>query len=368
MAKPHILYVLPYLEQGGTEKQVLALIDYFRYIYQVSLLAPIGSTSYQFEGLGIDYWQFSRWDFNFWRGIQELIQNIKIIQQRQPIGLIHVHASHELMAVVKLFLPNIPMLFTVHGYHGGAKNISYWLSSQMGNLFADRVIAVCQAEAEILKYYGLNKRKIKVIYNGVKKETTNPDRCELLRCKFDILPEQIVIGTVARLSPEKGIIYLLRALALLKPKYNNLHLVIAGNGSQKKVLEELTNSLDLNQNVTFVGYLDRLVDLISLFDIFVLPSLQEAFSLATLEAMALAKPIVATTVGGFREQVQDGITGFLIPPSSILCLAQALEILIVSPEKRYLMGKSAQAFYQQNYTIDRMINQTEAIYKELISS
>lgn len=365
LPKPHLLYVLPYLEQGGTEKQVLTLIDHFRRIYQVSLLAPMGSTSYQFEDLGIAYWQFSRWDFDFWQGIQALIQNIKIIQQDYPINLVHVHGSHELMAVVKLCLPSIPVLFTVHGYHGGAKDFSYWLSSQMANLFADRVIAVCQAEADILRRYGLNQKKVTVIYNGVKQQNIDTDRCQVLRHKFNIFPEEIIIGTVARLSPDKGVIYLLKALALLKSKYNNLHLVIAGNGAQKEILEQLTDTLELHQNVTFVGYLDRLGDLINLFDIFVLPSLQEAFSLATLEAMALAKPIVATTVGGFREQVQDGISGFLVPPTSVSGLVEALEILIACPQKRCQMGQAALVYYQQNFTIDRMFNQTGAIYKDL---
>lgn len=353
------------MEQGGTEKQVLSLIDYFCHHHVVSLLAPIGSTSYQFEALGISYWQFVRWDFNFWRGIREVISHTRAIHHHHPIDLIHVHAAHELMAVVKLSVPNLPVVFTVHGYHGAGKNLSYWLSSQMANLYADRVIAVCEAEANLLKSYHLNPAKVKVIYNGVRCQPIDPDRGQELRDKFRILGEEIIIGTVARLTPDKGIAYLLKAVGLLREKYSNLHLIIAGTGKQATSLKQLADSLNLSSCVTFVGYLDRIQDLVSLFDIFVLPSLQEAFSLATLEAMALAKPIVATTVGGFKEQIQDGRTGLLVPPRSISCLATALEELITNPPKRLLLGKSAQAFYEQNFTIDRMLSQTASIYTEL---
>lgn len=365
MSKLHLLYVLPYLEQGGTEKHTLALITYFRSIYDVSLLAPIGSTSYQFEALGIPYRQFCRWDFNFFRGIKELSQHIQQIDQQRPIGLVHVHASHELMAVVKLILPRVPVVFTVHGYHGTTKNLSYWLSSQIANWFADRVIAVCQAEADILQKHGLKSHKTTVIYNGVDSVTIDPDRCEELRQKFTIGLDQIILGTVARLSPDKGIIYLLQAMASLTPKHHNLHLIIAGTGAQRGELEQLVWELNLQKNVTFAGYLDRLHDLISLFDIFVLPSLQEAFSLATLEAMALAKPIVATTVGGFREQIQAGETGFLVPPKSSKELALALEQLITNPSRRQQMGRAAQIFYRQNFTAEKMLNQTKSVYQQL---
>ena len=100
--KKHILFILPYLNQGGTEKQALSLIEGLCDRYTISLLAPDGKGAPQFRRLPILQREFTRLEFNFFKGLPELIRGIKAINQEQAIDLIHVHAAHELMIPAKL--------------------------------------------------------------------------------------------------------------------------------------------------------------------------------------------------------------------------------------------------------------------------
>ncbi|MFN3361249.1 MAG: glycosyltransferase family 4 protein [Pseudanabaenaceae cyanobacterium] len=360
--------MLPYLEQGGTEKHTLSLIAHFRQYYHVSLLAPPGSTAHQFTDLGVPHYQFSRWDLRFAQGVAQLYRSLRAIHQQVKIDLIHVHAAHELVLAIKLFLPQVPIVFTVHGYHGATKDWSYWLSSQMANWAADRVIAVCRCDGDILRQCGLQPDKLTVIYNGVPTPPIAVDACQELRGQLQLQEGEIVLGTLARLTPEKGISYLLQAFYQLSQEYDYLRLVIAGEGKQRGELEKLVTQLNLGSKVNFLGYIDRPHNFLALVDIFVLPSLQEAFSLAILEAMALAKPIVATAVGGTPEQMGAGKAGILVPPRSISGLITALTKLIADPQLRRTMGQLAQAYYRENFRLETMLQRTALLYCDVLKS
>lgn len=110
----HILFILPYLNQGGTEKQALSLIKGLGDRYKISLLAPDGKGAPQFRDLPISQREFTKWDVNFFKGLPELISGIKAIQKEQAIDLVHVHGAHELMLSLYLALRKVPVLFTVH--------------------------------------------------------------------------------------------------------------------------------------------------------------------------------------------------------------------------------------------------------------
>ena len=163
----HLVYILPYLNQGGTERQALSLIREFQDRYRVTLLAPTGKGLPPFLEQQLTYCEFTAWERNFFKGLRELIAGIKAAQKRQQIDLIHVHGAHELMIPVRLLFPNLPIVFTVHGYHGASADVSYRLACLFANLWATRVISVCQTEYDLLVKFGMNPAKIEMIYNGV---------------------------------------------------------------------------------------------------------------------------------------------------------------------------------------------------------
>ncbi len=364
----HLVYVLPYLEQGGTEKQALSLIEEFQQRYQVSLLAPTGKTLPLFLAKQLNYTEFISWDRNFFRGLRELIAGIKVANQRQLIDLIHIHGAHELMIPLRLIFPKLPIVFTVHGYHGASADISYRLACIFANLWATRVICVCQTEYEILIKFGMNPAKLEMIYNGVPTPILDRSIVDSLAQKFNLDPQiQTIIGTAARLSEAKGLTYLLQAFARVATAKPNLRLVIAGVGELEQQLKQQAQDLGIADQTIFAGYVNNLPELMSLFNFFVLPSLQEACSLACAEAMAQQKAVIGTSIGGIVEQVADGQTGFIVPPQDIDQLAEKIQYLIDRPELVDEFARNGRARYAELFALDRMLIKTEDLYTKLLT-
>ena len=366
----HILFILPYLNQGGTEKQALSLIKGLSDRYKISLIAPDGKGAPRFRELAITQRKFTRWDFNFFKGLPELIKAIKEIQKEQKIDLVHVHGAHELMLPVRLVLGKVPILFTVHGYHGDSAKLSYQLSCWFNNWLANQVIAVCEAEYNLLCELGLNQKKLHLVYNGVREPILDAAKSVELAQRFNLDPvNQIILGTAARLSEAKGLTYLLKAFAKLPSlsvrefeDEKSLRLVIAGNGELEISLKQEAQELGISDRVIFTGYLDDLPNLMQLFDIFVLPSLQEACSLACAEAMSQGKPVVGTRVGGIAEQVSDRQTGFIVNPRDPDGLATKLQELINDQDLRDRFAKDGYTRYRQLFSDEIMLEKTAQLY------
>ncbi len=364
----HLVYVLPYLEQGGTEKQALSLIEEFQQRYQVSLLAPTGKTLPLFLEKQLHYTEFTSWDRNFFRGLKELIAGIKAAHKRQSIDLIHVHGAHELMIPLRLLFPKLPIVFTVHGYHGASADISYRLACLFANLWATRVICVCQTEYDILVKFGMNPAKLEMIYNGVPTPILDRSIIDYLAKQFNLDPHtQIIIGTAARLSEAKGLTYLLQAFVRIAKDKPSLRLVIAGVGELEQQLKQQAKDLGISDQTIFAGYVNNLPELMSLFNFFVLPSLQEACSLACAEAMSQQKAVIGTSVGGIVEQVVDGETGFIIPPQDVDSLAEKLQYLIDRPALVDEFAQNGRKRYEELFALDRMLIQTEDLYTKLLN-
>ena len=260
----------------------------------------------------------------------------------------------------------------MHGYHGDSAKISYQLSCWFSNLFAHQVVSVCEAEYLILKELGLNAQKLNLIYNGVKEPSLVAHKSAEFAQKFNLDPaKQIILGTAARLNEAKGLTYLLKAFAALTAPLSpigkeeqELRLVIAGTGDLEIALKQEAQDLGISDRVIFAGYIDDLPNLMQLFDIFVLPSLQEACSLACAEAMSQAKPVVGTCVGGIAEQVSDRQTGFIVPPRDPEQLAAKLRELIDNRALRDRFAKNGYERYSQLFSSETMLNKTAELYEQ----
>jgi len=364
---PHILYILPYLEQGGTEKQALSLIKHFQHDNKVSLLAPDGASADQFKSQDIDYYAFPRLEQNLVGGIAQFRRGIQAINRSKPVDLVHVHAAHELILLTKLFLPRVPILFTVHGYHGDQSMVSYQLACWFVNWSAEASIAVCEAEQDILSKLGIDRSKLNLIYNGVDRPQLSAEKSQAFAHRFGLdRSEQIIIGTAARLTEAKGLTYLIQAFANLAKSNLRLRLVLAGSGELEHELKELARSLGMIDRIIFAGYVNDLPNLIELFDIFVLPSLQEACSLACVEAMAQHKAVIGTKVGGIPEQVIDGETGYSIEPKDVAALTLRLKHLIEDRELATQFGQNGYQKYKRDFTTEIMLTKTSKLYEKLI--
>ena len=177
----------------------------------------------------------------------------------------------------------------------------------------------------------------------------------------------VVIGTACRLELIKGLDCLIKALSVLAPEFPELRLEIAGDGSLRDDLEQNSRQLGLSGIVSFLGWQEDLPSVMAGWDIFVLPSLDEGFGVAALEAMAAGLPVIARAVGGLCELVQDGETGWLFPAAAPAELAQRVRELIHDGRKREAMGVAGRERAVRCFAISRMVEQTIAVYDKLLA-
>ena len=175
-----------------------------------------------------------------------------------------------------------------------------------------------------------------------------------------------VIGAACRLVPLKGLVELIRAVASLHLEFPGLRLEIAGTGPQREDLEREVGRLSLTGQVRFLGWQRDLRPIFRSWDIFAMPSLDEGLPIAALEAMAEGLPVVATSVGGLPELIEDGRTGYLVPPSDVAALTKCLRFLIVDPKRRQAMGAAGQQRAREHFSVGRMVAEIAAIYDSLV--
>ena len=177
-----------------------------------------------------------------------------------------------------------------------------------------------------------------------------------------------VIGTTARLSPEKGLPYLIDAFARLRSRYGDrVRLRIAGEGPDRGALEQQIARLDLGSAVELSGWLehDDIPAFLHGLDIFALPSTWEGFGVSAVEASATGLPVVASNIHGIPDAVLDGKTGLLVPPKDPAALATALGRLVDDPVLRTRLGAAGRAFVARNYDWQQNVRQMERLYETM---
>ncbi|MFH1413980.1 MAG: glycosyltransferase [Candidatus Omnitrophota bacterium] len=240
------------------------------------------------------------------------------------------------------------------------------------NRLFDRIITVCDALKEvIIQREKVSPDKLATIYNGIKTEVKNNQTVKLkLKQSMDLEPTREIITMVANLAPVKGHKYLLNAAAkILKDgKSVQFLLVGAGKNGYEITLKDYVDKLGIKDNVTFTGFRSDISDLLSISDISVLSSTSEGLSNSILEYMAAANPVVATDVGGNKELVVQGETGFLVPAKDADALVEAISSLLFNKELRKKMGERGRSRVESFFTEEKMIRSFEQLFEELVIS
>ncbi len=173
-----------------------------------------------------------------------------------------------------------------------------------------------------------------------------------------------------RIEPSKGQIYLIDACGQLKQRHLPFRLLLAGDAANEAYTAAClrkASELGIKEQVELLGHVDNVAELLLRADLFVLPSVSgEAFSRAIIEAMAMGRPVVATDVGGAKEAIEDGVSGFVVPPCDPAALAERILILARDEELRLGLGAAARKRVEERFTIERNIQSTERIYAELL--
>jgi len=234
----------------------------------------------------------------------------------------------------------------------------------------NHVIAVSQAIKTTLVDAGVPSAAITVIHNGSPPPTHDSatDRAPVA-AEFDIPADRVWVGITGRIDTWKGHRYAIDAMALLTDI--PVHLVILGGGNGKTPLYEAeiqnqVHALGLSDRVTFTGFQSDPSRVVRQLDIVLCPSDYEPFGLVVTEAMAFAKPVIATETGGFLETVSPNETGLLIPPQSAAAIATAIRGLVDNPAKRLEMGRQGQLRYQSYFSVKPFIDSITHLYNQLI--
>lgn len=389
----NVLQVLPYLQAAGTERHALALSEgLLARGIGVRLLAPDGPLREEFIAAGIDHRAFPAFGARFGPSLRGIEAGVKWALERGA-NLVHVHAGVEALYAVRRALGRpgrgeapptsggrVAVVFTVHSYFGRAPGVDYALAAWLGGRWADRVIAVSQADAARLRRFGLQRPgKLAVVHNGMPDPgPIPPEEVAALRRsfaqEFQIDPAAILCLVVGRLARQKGIDVLIEALAQYQGR--PVFVLIAGDGELRAALEEQARRLQVHAGasppgkaarVAFLGARADVPRLLQAADLFLLPSRMEGLSLALVEAHAAGKAALVTDVGGNGEIVVDGQTGRIVPSENPRALREALAAMAADSEQLAAWGQAARARYEAHFTLERMVVDTLRVYQQALA-
>ncbi len=263
-----------------------------------------------------------------------------------------------------------PVIFTAHGWafsegRSGWKRRLLALAERLVAKTTARIICVSKHDLDIaLRFKVASAEKLVVIRNGV-------DPAPFLEADGASVRQELGLGKVpvltmaGRLAPPKDPMTLLRACQLLKGEFK---LLIVGDGKLRRQAEEFVSRGNLGHKVTFTSERKDIPEILAASDIFVFTSHWEGLPLAIIEAEVAGLPVVASSVGGIRELVQDGINGFTVPPQDAQALTQALQKLLDDVRFRREAGLAARRKALNEFTFDSMLTKTHQVYEEVVKN
>jgi glycosyltransferase involved in cell wall biosynthesis len=292
----------------------------------------------------------------------------------QKIDVVNAHMIRAAVVAVPLArMAGVPIVIqTCHGreaWRKGWLKRRYWIDRIIAR-WADATVAVSEAtRTYLVKEKRLGSHKVKVIRNGRSLGGFSPStsRQESLRSELSIGPKDPLVGVFGRLEEQKGHRFLLSGMPSILAQLPATKVILVGEGALRHELESYASSLNVAEAVRFAGYRPDWKELMALSDIIVLPSLYEGMPLVPIEAAAMARPVVATSVDGTSEVIIDEVTGLLVPPGESEPLAQAIVDLLTNPAKCRRLGQSAQARAHEQFSLQRQIEETAGLYEQLLS-
>lgn len=323
---------------------------------------------------------FPGWDWlgqeqlPFAKVLQALSVNLAFNDQPLTADVVHCHTWYTFFAgFLAKILYGLPLVVTMHSLEphrpwkeeqlGAGYLLSSWIEKN-GVENADRIIAVSEEmKNDIIKAYQTPAEKIAVIHNGIDLNQYHPvrDRSYLDQQGINF-PYLLFVG---RISRQKGIIQLLDAMARL----DQVHLVLCASSPDTPELErEVREKVQGNPYIKWINEMvpkDRVIQLYSHAAAFICPSIYEPFGIINLEAMACKAPVIASRVGGIKEVVVDGETGFLVEPDNLEELAEKIRIILNSPELAAKFKETGRKRVEEHFSWETIANRTVELYKQV---
>jgi len=377
MSKIKIAYIVNTLSFGGIEKYVLDLVNYINVqIFEPCIvsLTKTGPVVKYLERPQTKIFEMGKKQGNDLR----LPFRMAALFRREKIDVIHSNnwGTFGESVLAKRLSGTACILHVQHGMELNDEEASSHKKRRMRNrirrffsYFADQLVTVSNAGVQfITKEWRVPERMVKLIYNGV--SLYGEFEAQILRNKkraeLGFSEDDIIVGSVGRLSPVKNYRCLIKAFSHVVDKIAQAKLMLIGDGPEKNILKFLIRDLGLESKVKLLGQRSDVKTLLPIMDIFSLSSISEGISISILEAMSASLPVVVTNVGGNPEIVVDGKTGMLVESNNPEALANSIIHLLKNPKKRKEMGRATRNRVEEKFSLEKMVSAYEELYLSLL--
>lgn len=368
MKKVKVLHLVEDLRIGGLERVIADIaqgLDKQKFDVGVWCVARGGEVAAELEEKGLDVKILGTFScYNPCR-----IVRIAWLLKKSRADIVHTHGYFaSVIGRSAAKIAGVPIL--IHHMHStyweyGKKHIFF---ERFLSLLTQKVVCCSKAvEDFVTEHLKVNPSKTIVVYNGVDEEKFISTENSALKTTLGIQSTDPVVGTVSSLYHHKGHRYLLQAVPLVLSVFPSTKFLIVGDGPLRKKLEGQAKDLNIAAHLVFTGRRKDIPGLLSVMDIFVLPScFREGLGISIIEAMASEKPVVATEIGGIPEVVADEETGYLVQPRNPDALAKAIVNLLQSPQRAKEMGRRGRTRFEERFTKRKMLSEVEHLYSSLM--
>ena len=365
-----VLFVVPALPVGGAERHVTTMLPRMNPARFTPSVICIGEEGELFSTLRAAGIEAAALRLHKRQAVRALIELVMMMRRTRPDVVVVQGYNAETLGRIAARIAGVK--HTINWVHNASglvqrgtvrrtvdRALTRWTSAYFGVAEAQRPYLVDEL--------GHPDDKIRVIYNGVDlaQFRTSTDRGVL--AEFGFAENDPVVGIVAVLRPEKDHVSLLRAARTVVDELPRARFLIIGDGPTRPQLEALCTELQLTPNVHFAGSRDDVARLLPALDVFVLSSVSECFPISVLEAMACARPAVCTAVGGIPEMINDGETGYLVPPKDTQQLADRVVRLLRDPQTARRMGRAARDRVAAEFDLNCSIAAAQQAIEDVVS-
>jgi glycosyltransferase involved in cell wall biosynthesis len=389
---PKIMHIITRLDMGGSAQNTLLTCRELAGAYETVLLHGLaresGMTDAESDRLADGKREAASREVKF-IPVASLVRPINPVRDffalsallwhiwRERPDVVHTHTSKAgILGRLAARMAGVPhIVHTPHGhvFYGHFGRLTARLFIMVEKYFAaftEKLVALTAGERRDYLDLGVGRgESILTIHSGVEIEEVAATELDIAAKKknLGLDPAAKIIGFAGWLLPIKGPVHLLNAMPAVLQEHPDATLILVGKGNLEPTLRQQANRMGLDGHVRFLGWRDDLREIMPLFDVFVLPSLNEGMGRVLVEAMAAGRPIVASRVGGIPDLVRHGETGLLVTPRDEVSLAESISLLLSNPAKAGRMGALGRLRCRE-FSLPAMIAKLDALYRELLTA
>lgn len=373
-----IIHIITRLDSGGSARNTfLTVLGHDRRRFQAGLAYGRVESATDLETLrqaGVGLFEIPTLvrDIKPAMDLRAVLALWSLLRRERP-AIVHTHTSKAgAVGRIAAWLARVPVVIhtphghVFYGYYGrvmsGLIRLVEWALAKI----TDRIVTLTDRGAqEHVRFKIAGPGKFTAVSSGIPLGTFRSVRVDraVKRKELGLPPEGPVVGTVGRLVPVKGHIWLVRAVPFVVAEFPEARFVLVGEGPLGADLRKLAEGLGVGRHVVFLGTRWDVPECLGAFDLFVLSSLNEGMGRALVEAMAVGLPVVATRVGGVPDVVAHGTTGLLVPPQDAEALAAAVLELLRDRKRMAAFGEAARRSIDERFDVETMVDNLERLYE-----